>query len=321
MKIGIVLLLAIIAIIAAQTTVQAVQTETNFSVSTLDAGDVNCKKCHTATPHVIHARKQTATCEKCHGDKLSVAIPQCTRCHTGTIHNVHIGKVSTQKCDYCHKTVNQVHINLTSSAVCSHCHRDLVEVHGESEACVKCHKSPPDIVKPLKSPEMTLVCQNCHPSTSVATIHGDIESKQGCYNCHRGASKLNGSEVPHTIHVDKATCQDCHQGGGKVVLPQCQKCHKIDELHAFDKIGTKTTNLDCNICHPTVKTPREVKSTQPAQTDVAPIGEDIINMSTTPITTENVEETQDSSKAPAVPGFGIISGIVALCLVVRRVIK
>jgi hypothetical protein len=328
MKIKIWLLLAIMIIMAAQTTVQAVaQTDANFSVSTLNASDVDCKKCHTATPHIIHAQKAAATCEKCHGDKQSVAIPQCTNCHTGTIHNVHIGKVSTQKCDYCHKTVNQVHINLTSGAVCSHCHKDLVEVHGASEACVKCHKSAPDIVKPVKSPGMILICQNCHPSTSVATIHGEIDSKQGCYNCHKGTSGMNGSDVPHNIHVNKATCQDCHQDNGKVVVPQCQKCHKINELHAFDKIGTKTSNLRCQTCHPEVKASQEVAKIQAVPTVGIATGGNVTNASKVPVsaaTPGNIatpEETQDSSKIPVVPGFGIVSGIVALCLVIRKIRK
>jgi hypothetical protein len=169
---------------------------------------------------------------------------------------------------------------------------------------------------------MTVICQNCHPATSVATIHGNIDSKQGCYNCHKGTSTLNGSEIPHTIHVGKATCQDCHQDNGKIVVPQCQKCHKIDELHAFNKIGTKTTNLKCQICHPeTAKTSQEVNSTQPSQTDAVPTGGNVASVSVTPITTTNAEEAQGLPKAPTVPGFGIISGIVALCLVIRRIRK
>lgn len=315
MKIRILLLLTIIFIIAVQTVASV---EANFSASSLDAGDVNCKKCHTATPHIIHAQKPAATCEKCHGDKQSVAIPQCTKCHDGTIHKVHEGKVSTQTCDYCHKTVNQIHINLTNNAVCSHCHRDLVEVHGQKESCAKCHKTAPNIVKPLKSEGMILVCQNCHPATSVATIHGDIDSKQGCYNCHKGASKMNGSEIPHTIHADKTSCQNCHQEEGKVVVPQCKKCHKIDEVHAFIKIGMLTSNLRCKICHPGITA---VKGTgaQAVPTDAVITGENVTNESIAPVTTTTTGEIQGSPKM--ISGFGIVSGIIALCMVIRKIRK
>jgi hypothetical protein len=280
MKTRMLLLIAIIMMIAVQTTTYA---EANFSASSLNASDVNCKKCHTDTPHIIHAQKPAATCERCHGDKLSVAIPQCTKCHDGTIHKVHAGKVSTQKCDYCHKTVSQVHIDLTSGAVCAHCHKDLVEVHGASGSCQKCHKTPPDIVKPLKSEGMVLVCQNCHPASSIATIHGSIDSKQGCYNCHKGASNLNGSEVPHTIHIGKASCEDCHKDNGQVVIPKCEKCHKIDELHAFDKIGTKTTNLNCKICHSGITKPsEEVNKTQVVQTVQVPVQKNVTDVGVIP---------------------------------------
>lgn len=319
MKTRVLLLLAIIFMIAVQTTVYA---EANFSASLLNANDVNCKKCHTDTPHVIHAQKPEATCEKCHGDKLSVAIPKCTKCHDGTIHKVHEGKVSTQKCDYCHKTASQVHINIINGTVCSHCHRDLVEVHGASESCVKCHRSPPDIVKPLKSAEMTLVCQNCHGATSIATIHGDAESKQGCYNCHKGASKLNGSDIPHTIHVNKATCQDCHQDNGKVVVPQCQKCHKIDDIHAFNKIGTKTSNLECQICHQDVRS-TDAKATketdvQEAKTSQAPYGENATSPDMIP---GDTEKAQDPQGTPSIPGFDAATAILILYVVIRNSTK
>jgi hypothetical protein len=139
---------------------------------------------------------------------------------------------------------------------------------------------------------------------------------------------MNGSDIPHKIHVDKATCQDCHQDNGKVVIPQCQKCHKIDELHAFDKIGTKTTNLRCQICHPDmVKAPKDVTKTQSVPTNGTITGGNVTNASNVPVgvaTPGNVTtpgETQGSSKIPIVPGFGIVSGIVALCLVIRKIRK
>lgn len=297
--------LLIIAIITA--TVQA--EEANFSASLLTAKDVNCRKCHIDTPHIIHAAKPV-NCENCHGDKKSVAIPQCTKCHDGPIHKVHAGKIE-KGCEYCHKNITPVHTNLISEAVCSHCHKDLIEVHGKSEACVKCHKSPPEIVKPLKAEGMVLICQNCHPKTSVATIHGDINERQGCYNCHKGASQLNGSEIPHQIHKEKESCKNCHEESGKVVVPQCTKCHDIDKLHAFNKIGKLTSGLTCQVCHPGESKPVEAKKVEDTVKQVQTVVED----KKTEISKE--KETQKEEKS--IPGFGIASGIVALYIIMRKV--
>jgi hypothetical protein len=308
------------------TVAQAV--ETNFSVSSLTASDVNCKKCHTDIPHIIHAPKPVS-CENCHGDKKSVEIPKCTKCHDGPIHKVHEGKIS-QGCPYCHKNIEPVHTNFTSEAVCSHCHKDLIEVHGKDQSCTKCHRSPPEIVKPLKSPEMILVCQNCHPQTSVATIHGETTNKQGCYNCHKGTSQLNGSDVPHTIHQTKASCKDCHEDNGKVVVPQCIKCHDIDKLHAFNKIGKLTsTTLSCQVCHSGETNP--VKTTKTADTKTTDIKatetkDKITEIKETTIaesqSKESPEETPQSleEKLKKTPGFGILSGIIVLYLM-RKIVR
>lgn len=315
MRIRVLLLIAIMFIMAVQMTTHA---EANFSASLLTASDVDCKKCHTDVPHVIHAQKPV-TCENCHGDKKSVAIPQCTKCHDGTIHKVHEGKVSTQKCDYCHKSVNQIHTNLTSEAVCSHCHKDLIQVHGESESCAKCHKTPPDIVKPLKSEGMILVCQNCHPSTSVATIHGDVDYKQGCYNCHRGTSDINGSEVPHNIHIDKASCKDCHEDNGKVVVPKCTKCHDVDKLHSFDKIGKLAPGLTCQVCHPgETKTTKNTTNAEDINvTKVKEVAAEADKEAGT-VQETSVSVPQEGKDPATIPGFGIISAIVVLYVVIRK---
>lgn len=292
--------------------------DTSFLVSSLTASNVDCKKCHTDVPHIIHASKQVG-CENCHGDKKSVTIPQCTKCHDGPIHKVHAGKIE-KGCEYCHKNIAPIHTNLIGDVVCSHCHKDLIKVHGDSKSCAKCHKSPPEIVKPLKAEGMVLVCQNCHPSTSVATTHGDVNNKQGCYNCHKGASKLNGSEIPHSIHQTKATCKECHEDNGKIVTPQCPKCHKIDELHAFNKIGklTTQTGLRCPICHADI-----AKSAEGAKENVS------ISVTEKIGTTTNIEKTQtipESQKGPqekaeekGVPGFDIIPGIAILYIVAKKI--
>lgn len=311
--------LILIAIVATTTIVQA---EANFSASSLTADNVDCKKCHTDTPHIIHAQKAAASCEKCHGDKLSVAIPQCTNCHNGPIHKVHVGKID-KGCDYCHKTVEQVHINLTSDAVCSHCHTDLVEVHGASQSCAKCHQAPPEIVKPLKAEGMVLVCENCHPATSVATIHGNETDKQGCYNCHKGTSQLNGSEIPHQIHKDKVSCKECHEENSRVIVPQCTICHKIDELHAYNKIGklTAQTGLSCSTCHADIS--KAAGTGVPTNTETlvkTEINTNFTEIKETDITpgSQGKEEEKEPTKTP---GFEILPGIAILYIVARKINK
>lgn len=286
-KIRIICLLIVMAIFA---TMVANAAEENFQASSLTAKDVDCKKCHEGSPHIIHAKKQV-DCANCHGKMDSVSIPVCTQCHDGPIHQVHSGKVATQTCAYCHTTITQVHNNLMSDAVCSHCHTDLVEVHGQEASCIKCHKTPPDIVKPLKSPEMTLICQNCHPASSVATVHGAVDNKTGCYNCHRGTSKAVGAEVAHVIHSTKVECKGCHEENGKVVVPQCIRCHEIDNLHAFGKIGklTSTSGLNCAVCHADETKLSGTKATVAQTQGQTPIQTTVTTMET--VSTESTEKT------------------------------
>lgn len=315
MKRSLIPFVSILILIAITTAI--VQAEANFSASSLTADNVDCKKCHTDTPHIIHAQKAAASCENCHGDKLSVAIPQCTKCHNGPIHAVHTGKID-KGCDYCHKTIGQVHTNLTSDAVCSHCHKDLIDVHGQNQSCAKCHKTPPEIVKPLKAEGMILVCQNCHPATSVATIHGNEIDKQGCYNCHKGASKINGSEIPHQIHIDKASCKQCHEENSKVIVPQCPKCHKIDELHAFNKIGKLTTQsgLSCPTCHADIS--KATGTGAPIKTDTNTNLTEIKETETTSESQEKSQEKEEEKGPLRIPGFEIVPGIFILYIVARR---
>ncbi len=288
-KLRIICLLIIMAVFA---TMVANAAEENFQASSLTANDVDCKKCHAGTPHIIHAKKPV-DCVNCHGGKESVSIPVCTKCHDGPIHQVHSGKVATQTCAYCHKTITQVHNALMSDAVCSHCHTDLVEVHGKDASCTKCHKSPPAIVKPIKSPEMILICQDCHPASSVATIHGAVDNKTGCYNCHKGTSNAVGAEVAHVIHSTKVDCKGCHEENGKVVVPQCVRCHEIDKLHDFSKIGklTSTTGLNCAVCHADETKLSGAKAT-PVQTQVQ-----------TPVKTATPVETIKPESTEKTPGF------------------
>jgi hypothetical protein len=196
-----------------------------------------------------------------------------------------------------------VHNNLMADAVCSHCHKDLITVHGNDVSCIKCHKSPPGIVKPLKAEGMVLICENCHASSSVATIHGEVEDKAGCYLCHVGTSKATGSEIPHTIHATKVECQGCHQENGQVVVPKCVRCHEIDKLHAFGKIGklTPQSGLNCEACHGDT-TKLSAPQATPAKVEKTPVA---------PVKTANIGNTSqaEGTQTSGIPGFEAISAI------------
>ena len=294
--------ISLIALFVAMLAIPA-SAEEGFSVTTLDAKDVDCRlACHSANPHSIHAGKPV-TCVNCHGETLSVAIPKCENCHNGPIHDVHKGKVATEDCSYCHQGLDSVHNTVLADSVCAHCHKDLIVVHGgEAESCTKCHRTAPDIVKPVKTVDMDIVCQACHVSGSVASIHGNESNKQACYNCHRpGEGEVSATQIPHNIHIPDVTCTACHMEDERIIVPECIRCHQVDDLHSFDVVGVKSKDdMKCNVCHPNSyfggsDVPAEVVENSPAEE----------------VTTEESTEVE-SEEGPALPGFGIISAIGAI---------
>jgi hypothetical protein len=266
------------------------------------AEDVDCLKCHPEDPHIIHTG-QPVQCVNCHGETLSIKIPQCLQCHNGPIHKVHGPKVATEECSYCHSGIETFHTELISNTLCSHCHRDLVDVHGGPDvSCAACHAKAPNIVAPVKLEGTTVVCQNCHTATDVALIHGDAENRTACYNCHRpGAQEVQAaSEIPHFIHIPAVDCNNCHlsQETGKVYLPECAQCHKADEIHAYNKIALKTaaTGLRCSVCHPMADEDEATTDATAATTE-------------TPVSTVETEEP-----STGIPGFSAVLAISSLAL-------
>lgn len=302
------MLISLAALIVAILAIPA-SAEEGFSVTTLDAKDVDCRSaCHAANPHTIHAGKPV-TCVNCHGETLSVAIPQCSKCHSGPIHDVHKGKVETEDCSYCHQSLAGVHNTIMSSTVCEHCHKDLIVVHGgETNSCTKCHRTAPDIVKPVKTVDMDIVCQACHVSDNIAYLHGNESNKQSCYNCHRpGEGEVGASQIPHNIHIPAVTCIECHMEDERIIVPVCARCHQIDDLHSFGVVGVKSKDdLQCTVCHPDSYFTSE------------PVGT-VEETSTNDVTSEEPVESEE--EGPVLPGFGIISAfgaIAALYFVSRR---
>ncbi|MCL7414804.1 MAG: cytochrome c3 family protein [ANME-2 cluster archaeon] len=310
MKQSNILLLAIV-IFSMVTVVQA-QGPQYETVSKM-AEDVDCSAvCHAPDPHQIHAGT-SATCQQCHGATLTDRQPQCTKCHSGTIHNVHIKKVQTEDCSYCHKGLESLHSDMMSDTLCSHCHDDLLDVHGgDAESCNKCHGKAPDIVAPIKAVDDVIVCQNCHISADVAALHGEASNLSSCYRCHRpGSSDVeSSSEIPHFLHIPEVNCNRCHlnQDTGKIYIPLCTQCHKVESLHSYDAVGLKTSGagtLRCSVCHPMSDAEDSTTTT---------------STKASPAAARPTEETAADSGGSGLPGFGVLSAITALSVlfVMRR---
>lgn len=302
--------------------------EEAFTVTTLDAADVDCLSvCHAENPHTLHAGRPV-TCVDCHGDNLAVAIPQCGNCHNGPIHTVHKGKVATEDCSYCHQGLEGVHNTALAESVCAHCHRDLILDHGgEVESCTKCHRTAPNIVKPIETADMDIVCQACHASDSVASVHGNESNVQACYDCHRpGEGNVSATQVPHNIHIPAVSCVACHMDNEIVIVPECIRCHQVNDLHTFDAVGTKSKDdMKCSACHPksyfssdeTVADPvtDAPDTTTPATDTTTPAAD-----TATPASGETVDDG-DGENGSSIPGFGMVSAVgavAALYFVSRR---
>ncbi|HJH32353.1 MAG TPA: hypothetical protein C5S50_09325 [Methanosarcinaceae archaeon] len=315
MFISLALVVAILAIPASA--------EEAFTVTALDAADVDCLSvCHAENPHKIHAGRPVS-CVDCHGENLAIAIPQCGNCHNGAIHTVHKGKVATEDCSYCHQGLEGVHNAALSESVCAHCHKDLILDHGgEVESCTKCHRTAPDIVKPVETAEMDIVCQACHASDSVASVHGNESNIQACYDCHRpGEDDVSATQVPHNIHIPAVSCVACHMDNEIVIVPECIRCHQISDLHTFDAVGTKSKDdMKCSACHPkSYFTSGETVATEVPDT-TSEVEEPVVYDSEAeePELYDSEEEEDESSSTP---GFGFVSAIgaiAALYFVSRR---
>ncbi len=84
----------LLVLIVISTMVGVVQAqELQYETVTEMAEDSDCAACHL-DPHVIHEHT-SATCQQCHGEKLTDNQPECNKCHSGTIHNAPTKTVKT----------------------------------------------------------------------------------------------------------------------------------------------------------------------------------------------------------------------------------
>lgn len=84
----------LLLLIVISTMVGVVQAqELQYETVTEMAEDSDCAACHP-DPHVIHEHT-SATCQQCHGEKLTDNQPECNKCHSGTMHNAPTETVET----------------------------------------------------------------------------------------------------------------------------------------------------------------------------------------------------------------------------------
>ena len=327
-----IILLFTILIIALLSPMVSQAQEADFEAVTLDASDVNCKKCHEISPHVIHDNKPVE-CIDCHGKSLSVKIPQCSSCHSGPIHEVHISKVNENSCASCHNNIEGKHQTFLADSVCEHCHKNLFVIHGNEESCVKCHQNAPSVVKPFVAPEMTLVCENCHGADNVAYVHGNESDLSGCYRCHGAAGEDEvGTQIPHRIHTPKVDCTRCHvntntKADSLIVVPECTKCHNIQKIHAFENLGKEmNADVNCGMCHLDMASEQSgiiAEESTDSEEEAHTIKETTSPVVETapPIEVEERDTESPEEESSEIPGFGVLAGILAASLVfiLRRV--
>jgi len=291
-------LLLLIVIFSMVTAVHAEVAQ--YETVTKMAEDTNCMAvCHNQEIHEIH-ELTSATCQGCHGEKLTDRQPSCYKCHTGSIHNVHLKKVQTEDCSYCHEGLDS---------------GDLLNVHGgPTESCDKCHGSAANIVSPVTVAGDIIICQACHISADVAILHGEASDPNSCYRCHRpGSLNVSASEIPHFIHIPDVACEKCHidQGTGKIMIPECILCHSVETLHGYNQISLKTssTGLKCSVCHP-------MAADEPDTPDV---------VETTPVDTDTSgpadTATEPDDGTSGTPGFGVVMALTSLAMlfVIRKI--
>ena len=126
---------------------------------------------------------------------------------------------------------------------------------------------------------------------------------------------------------------DCHWDANtdSIVLPQCSRCHSIQKIHAYEKIGKELKgDVVCDVCHPDLAIKQKMGMSTEKLTAVEEETSDGIKETTSsavettpPIEIEDhaaeSEDEKEESAAEA-PGFGALAGILAVSLVfaIRR---
>jgi hypothetical protein len=100
-----------------------------------------------------------------------------------------------------------------------------------------------------------------------------------------------------------------------VVVPKCTRCHDIDKLHAFNKIGklTSQSGLQCPACHP--------GESNPAGAQAAPKIQETKSQPEITGTAKIETTSQQQAEGMKIPGFAGVLAVAILAtvyLVMRR---
>ncbi len=220
-------------------------------------GSTTCAKCHDGPGEVISkddAPAEHKACMNCHKEHTwrTTYAKTCYKCHDDLDRiNEHKVEFHQDNCDACHDP----HLDFSppESGDCSGCHSDAI----------------PNF-KPA-SPEMHMVCENCHTEESVESRDFEFAGEEdSCLLCHTEAIEAeDGGEgvawedapMGHTMctacHTDHSwtprygenTCGVCHsdtweQVSDHPVHNACDNCHNADHLMEF--VGTENS---CALCH------------------------------------------------------------------------
>jgi len=286
---GILILVALVAIVAGLVVVQYAQYQPEFAEAQAHpaVGSQPCTSCKTPQhDHVHEAPYNDGTCESCHTTSSWLvthythvnpdfnvsfhAIIGCERCHTEGEESI------SPDCETCHAARSPHGVG---AVACAPCHtavawslqRAVPEGHlsleggHEGVSCFECHTAGVDPDAPDRG------CVDCH-----GVNHGGLTNCEDCHEPSRGWDPLPGFDHSLFFKLEgrhtQADCADCHKNNTFAGTPTvCLGCHTVahtnltrcEDCHTpfgfvpstFDhdsyfRITGGHTRLDCQACHP-----------------------------------------------------------------------
>ncbi len=194
---------------------------------------------HDRTPFRLRGRHRRLSCEQCHTEGLSEALPygRCTSCHE----DFHRGEFKPKDCDACHK------VSASFAEIENFDHSDtrfgLTDEHAVTP-CASCHHEGRQATyRDLPSED----CDACHTDAhdarfepvDCAKCHNPVDFRQPIFD--HGATNF-----PHTGKHVGLECEECHTGGAWSGLAHasCLDCHAEGNPHA-------RLEESCDTCHQT----------------------------------------------------------------------
>lgn len=148
-----------------------------------------CGDCHISQPNSVgggfingHVVEKTPSMTR-----------NCTACHGSRVGSEYLGK---------HEDIpGDVHFRV-GRMNCVNCHAGT-EMHDSTAACTQCHNTPEQAV--------WVNSANRYAGAQVPS----------CESCHETVGATGDSNLQHTLHKDKLSCQVCHS----VSYTSCDGCH------------------------------------------------------------------------------------------------